>query len=118
MPDIRKYKYLRFLVHIKNFFNLISDANRQGTIDSIGSDIYIRGANVWYLICSALIASIGLDTNSPAVIIGAMLISPLMAPILGVGLSLGIHDKETFFTSVKQFAIAVIGSLLVSSIYF
>lgn len=88
------------------------------TIRTIKEGIEVKGYNNWILVCSAIIACIGLDTNSDAVIIGAMLISPLMSPILGIGLSVGINDRETLKDSTKNFSIAVIASLLTATIYF
>ena len=73
---------------------------------------------MWLLVGAAALASIGLDTNSTAVIIGAMLISPLMSPILGIGLSVGIHDKQLLVRSSRNLAIAVVLSLAASFIYF
>jgi uncharacterized hydrophobic protein (TIGR00271 family) len=70
------------------------------------------------LICSIVIASIGLSQNSQAVIIGAMFISPLMSPILGIGLSVGINDMETLKNSLLHFSIAIVIALLTSWIYF
>ena len=90
----------------------------RGTIESIRNSIEIRGYNVWILACGAMLASIGLDTNSVAVIIGAMLISPLMSPILGIGLSIGINDREHLILALKNFGIAVGASLAVSTLYF
>ncbi len=90
----------------------------EGTISSIKQDVSIRGANIWILVSSAMLASIGLDVGSSAVIIGAMLISPLMAPILGVGLSVGISDRSFLAASLKNFGIAVFVSLATSWIYF
>ena len=113
-----KIKILRILVTLKNFFDIRKDTDKEHTITSIIEGVPLRGSNIWYLICSALLASIGLDVNSPAVIIGAMLISPLMYPILGIGLSFGIHDRETLFSSSKEFSVAVGVSLLTSIIYF
>ena len=113
-----RLKYLRFVVRLKNYFDIKKHSDKQGTIDVIKRDVFLRGSNIWYLICSALIASIGLDVNSEAVIIGGMLISPLMTPILGIGLSFGIHDNETMFISLKEFVAAVLISLVVSVIYF
>jgi uncharacterized hydrophobic protein (TIGR00271 family) len=78
----------------------------------------LRGYNLWILVCSTILASIGLDTNSTAVIIGAMLISPLMSPILGVGLSLAIHDRQVLIRSLRNLFIAVIISLAASVLYF
>lgn len=89
-----------------------------GTINTIKAGIVVKGYNIWILIASAVLACIGLDTNSVAVIIGAMLISPLMSPILGVGLSVGINDRETLRQSLYNFGIAVAVSLLTAFLYF
>ncbi len=98
--------------------NLAEDTDIEGTISGIKSGIVLEGPNLWILICSTIIACIGLDTNSPAVIIGAMLISPLMSPILGIGLSVGINDRESLVKSSRNFAVATVLTLLVSAIYF
>ncbi|MBZ0201515.1 MAG: DUF389 domain-containing protein [Ignavibacteria bacterium] len=111
-------KLLRFIVKFREYFDLKSDTDKVNTVSSIKAAIPMRGANLWYLICSALLASIGLDVNSPAIIIGAMLISPLMSPILGIGLAFGIHDKETILFSVREFSIAVALSVFTSTVYF
>jgi uncharacterized hydrophobic protein (TIGR00271 family) len=111
-------KQLRFFIKLKKYFDLNADSDKENTIVSIKSAVPVNGANIWYLICSALLASIGLDVNSPAIIIGAMLISPLMSPILGIGLGFGIHDKETIGISIREFTIAVVISLITSTIYF
>ena len=98
--------------------NLSDGTDVKGTIDSIRNNITVQGYNVWILACGALLASIGLDTNSPAVIIGAMLISPLMSPILGIGLSVGINDRDTLIKSLENFSVAVAASLIMSTLYF
>ncbi|MEL7342929.1 MAG: TIGR00341 family protein, partial [Bacteroidota bacterium] len=98
--------------------NLRDTTDVKKTIDSIRKGVEIRGYNVWILACAAMLASIGLDRNSSAVIIGAMLISPLMSPILGIGLSMGINDREYLVLSLKNFAIAMSASILVSMLYF
>ncbi|MAZ30925.1 MAG: hypothetical protein CMP57_02400 [Flavobacteriales bacterium] len=85
---------------------------------SLLKDITFRGYNVWILICSIVICSIGLNSNSTAVVIGAMLISPLMGPILGVGLSIGTNDLSNLKESLKNFLIALGVSLLTSTIFF
>ena len=108
--------------HIKEILleiiNLKDTTDIRKTIDSIRKSIAIRGYNVWILACAAMLASIGLDTNSEAVIIGAMLISPLMSPILGIGLSIGINDRDHLILALENFAIAVAASMTVSTIYF
>lgn len=103
---------------IQRIINLRDTTDVKGTIDSIRKGIEIKGYNVWILACGAMLASIGLDQNSVAVIIGAMLISPLMSPILGIGLSVGINDREHLLLAFENFFIAVVASLGVSIIYF
>lgn len=101
-----------------DFLDLREGMDREGTIIAIKSGKLMRGANAWMLICSIMIASLGLDLNSEAVIIGAMLISPLMSPILGVGLGVSINDRETLFLALKHFFISIVISLITSTFYF
>jgi uncharacterized hydrophobic protein (TIGR00271 family) len=103
---------------IRSVFSIQRGTDMDGTIEMITSGVRIRGANSWILICGAMLASIGLDTNSSAIIIGAMLISPLMSPILGIGLSFGISDRGLLVLSLKNFGIAVGISLLAATVYF
>lgn len=110
-------------VQIKTFFARIFDVRQekedeQETIDSIKKGVEFKGTNLWVLIFATFIASLGLNTNSTAVIIGAMLISPLMGPIMGFGLGLGISDFELIKRSFRNFAIATVFSVITSSIYF
>jgi uncharacterized hydrophobic protein (TIGR00271 family) len=100
------------------FIDLKDGMDREGTVIAIKSGRLMRGANAWMLICSIMIASLGLDLNSEAVIIGAMLISPLMSPILGVGLGVSINDRETLLQSLKHFGISIIIALITSTFYF
>jgi len=92
--------------------------DQKGTIQNIVNNRRMKGANAWLLMCSIMVASLGLDLNSPAVIIGAMLISPLMSPILGIGLGIGINDRETLSTSIQHFILAAIIALVTSYFYF
>lgn len=101
-----------------DFFDLQQGVDREGTLVAIRSNKKMIGTNAWMLLCSTLIASLGLDLNSPAVIIGAMLISPLMSPILGIGLGVGTNDREALMSSLRHFAIAILVSLLTSTLYF
>lgn len=107
---------------IRIFFSRLIDLRRgldkEGTINNIKHNNRMRGANVWLLMCSIMIASIGLDLNSPAIIIGAMLISPLMSPILGVGLAVAIYDKNTLSISLQHFGIAIGIAIFTSTVYF
>lgn len=100
------------------FINIQDSTDVRKTIQNIHSGIVIKGYNIWILIASAVLACIGLDQNSGAVIIGAMLISPLMSPILGIGLSVGMNDRQTMLTSVYNFGVAVAISLATAFIYF
>ncbi|MEP7251337.1 MAG: TIGR00341 family protein [Ginsengibacter sp.] len=94
------------------------NADFEKTRTEITDGITFRGYNFWILICSTILSAIGLDTNSAAVIIGAMLISPLMSPILGVGLSVAIHDQRLFGYSFRNLLTSVLISLGASVIYF
>lgn len=111
-----------FLTAVKDWFHSLIDLeeglDRQGTIDYIKNNKRMEGANAWMLMCSIMIASLGLDLNSPAVIIGAMLISPLMSPILGVGLGVGINDKDALYLALRHFGIALLIALVTSTVYF
>ncbi len=93
-------------------------APEQETIDRIKDSVDFRGAKLWILIFAIFVASLGLNTNSTAVIIGAMLISPIMGPIMGMGLGVGINDFELFKRSLKSFITATIFSVLTATIYF
>lgn len=87
-------------------------------MQSIRDGVTFRGTNLWVLIFAILIASIGLNVNSPAVIIGAMLISPLMWPIIGIGVSIAINDSSLLKQAMRNFLFAVSVSLITSTIYF
>ena len=98
--------------------SLIDSTAPDATIETITSDVELRGTNIWVLAFAIIIASVGLNVNSTAVIIGAMLISPLMGPIVGLGLSVGILDMDLFQKSIKNLLIMVTISLLASTLYF
>lgn len=93
-------------------------SNELDTIEAIKKGVEFKGVNLWILIFAIFIASLGLNTNSTAVIIGAMLISPLMGPIMGVGLGLGINDLELVNKSLKNLGIATVFSILTAALYF
>lgn len=88
------------------------------TIENLRKGIDFKGSNLWVLICAIFIASLGLNVNSTAVIIGAMLISPLMGPIMGIGLGLGIYDFDLVKKSFRNLAIATVFGILTSTLYF
>ena len=89
-----------------------------GTIDRISDGISLTSEHAWLLICSAVLASIGLDISSAAVVIGAMLISPLMGPILGAGMGMGVSDRPMLQRSLRELGVATVLSLVASTIYF
>jgi uncharacterized hydrophobic protein (TIGR00271 family) len=103
---------------IRGIIEISSSTDKENTLRSISRGINIEGYNAWLLVLSALLACIGLDTNSSAVIIGAMLISPLMSPILGVGLFIGINDRESFLLALKNLGLATLLALATACIYF
>ncbi len=110
---------MRMAVLLKGRFNLDEDKAEESEITaSIVKNISFRGANLWTLIFAIFIASIGLNVNSAAVIIGAMLISPLMGPIMGVGLGIGINDLDLVRKGLKNLLIATMASIATSALYF
>ncbi|WP_397363504.1 DUF389 domain-containing protein [Olleya sp. R77988] len=103
---------------ISNIFDFRDDTDRDATIAAIKADIPLRGATAWILIFAIFVASIGLNLSSTAVVIGAMLISPLMGPILGVGMSLAINDIDTLKSSFVNLLVMVVLSVLTAYLYF
>lgn len=102
-----------------NFINLHNgEEKKEKVLENVISNISFRGSNLWILACAIIIASVGLNVNSTAVIIGAMLISPLMGPIVGAGFALGTYNFPLLKKSIKNLLIATIVSLTVSSLYF
>ena len=103
----------------KEYLDLKRDKEHEAdTIDSIRKGIEFRGANLWILIFAIFIACLGLNINSTAVIIGAMLISPLMGPIMGIGLAVGINDFELMKRSLKSFLITTLFSVVTATLFF
>lgn len=104
------------------FFDFINLQNgeekRDKVLDNVKSSISFCGSNLWILACAIVIASVGLNVNSTAVIIGAMLISPLMGPIVGAGFALAIYDFNLLKKSGKNLLIATIVSLVIAAVYF
>ena len=104
---------------MNKFFDLHKgEEDKNAVLENVRNNISFSGSNLWILMAAVFIASIGLNVNSTAVIIGAMLISPLMGPIVGAGFALGVFDFQLLRRSLKNLLIATIASLLVSSIYF
>ncbi len=104
---------------MKGRFSLDEDkAQRDEVVASVSKGVEFRGVNLWVLIFATMIASLGLNVNSAAVIIGAMLISPIMGPIMGVGLALGINDFELLKKSLRNLALMFIVAIITSTVYF
>ena len=104
---------------IKRYFNALPDKEQEAdTIEQISSGVSFRGSNLWVLIFAIFTASLGLNVNSTAVIIGAMLISPLMGPIIGMGLAIGIGDLPLLKSSIKNYFVATVISVLTAMSYF
>lgn len=93
-------------------------ADEQLVIEGIEKSVEFRGAKLWVLVLAVFVASLGLNTNSAAVIIGAMLISPLMGPIIGMGLGLGIYDFDMLRRSWRNYTVATLFSITTATLYF
>jgi uncharacterized hydrophobic protein (TIGR00271 family) len=112
-------KRFQLIRKILNFINLESEIDDFNKIhETIEKELIFKGTNIWILVFAIIIASVGLNMNSTAVIIGAMLISPLMGPINGMGYSIATYNFQLFRTALKHFSFAVIASLIASTIYF
>ena len=107
-----------FGTFISELTNIRKDIDMTAASASIRKNIFFRGPNVWILAFSIIVASVGLNVNSIAVIIGAMLISPLMGPIFGIGLGLGVNDPLLIKNGFKNLLIMVFISILASTLYF
>ena len=105
----------KFLLEL---FDFREDTDHEATIEAIKADISFKGATAWILIFAVFVASIGLNVNSTAVVIGAMLISPLMGPILGIGMSFALNDINTFKRSLINLVTMIGLSLFASFLFF
>ena len=104
---------------LKTYFNAMPDKeNEEDTIRNINAGVSFHGATLWVLVFAIFIASLGLNVNSTAVIIGAMLISPLMGPIIGMGLAVGINDFDLLKRSAKNYLVATVISVATATVYF
>lgn len=110
--------FLSALTFLKELLDFRNDTDRESTVQLIKNDISIKGATAWILVCSIFIASIGLNANSIPVVIGAMLISPLMGPILGMGLSIAVNDIDTLRKSLVNFGVMVVLSVVTAFLFF
>ena len=103
---------------IKELLDIHDDTDRETTMETVKRDISFKGHNAWILIFSIFVASIGLNVSSTAVVIGAMLISPLMGPIVGVGFSVAVNDVDTLKRSLVNLGVMVFLSVLTAYFYF
>ena len=120
-PDIKKNAsglFKGIIVFLKSILSFYEDVDKNATVNSIKADISMKGTTAWILICSILIASVGLNANSTPVVIGAMLISPLLGPILGLGFSIATNDVETLKNSFINFLVMVFLSVITAYIFF
>lgn len=110
--------FIRISDYLKELFDYRDDTDKDATLIEIKEDIPFKGATAWILIFAVFVASIGLNANSTAVVIGAMLISPLMGPILGLGMSFAINDIDTFKKSLVNLGVMIALSLFASFMFF
>ena len=101
---------------IGDLLRLDDAAEEKDVIAGIEQSVEFRGAKLWVLVLAVFVASLGLNTNSAAVIIGAMLISPLMGPIIGIGLGVGIYDFALLRRSSKNYFIATAFSIVTATV--
>ena len=113
-----KPNFSKITESLQRLINIKHDCDAEATINNISESSEFKGLNVWILVFAIFLASIGLNVNSTAVIIGAMLVSPLMGPIMGIGLAIGISDLKLLKKSLKNLLVMTLISLLVSSLYF
>lgn len=119
VKKVRKYLIGRFADFVKDRFDLDSDRAPQTEVyDNISKGVEFKGVNLWILIFATMVASLGLNVNSTAVIIGAMLISPLMGPIMGIGFALGINNFELMKRSLRNFGFMVGVGIITSTVFF
>ncbi len=122
-PTSRLKRLLRLIfvdlyAFLSSVLSLSEGLDREGTIEGIRKDVEFKGHAAWILIFSILIASIGLSVGNIPIIVGAMLISPLMGPILGIGLAAGTNDIELLRKSMLNLGISVVIGIVISAIYF
>lgn len=118
-PKVNRSRLIRMLIYLRQRFDLEEGKEDElETIEYIRKNVEFKGANLWILIFAILVASVGLNVNSTAVIIGAMLISPLMGPIMGIGMAAGINDFDLLKKSFRNLLVAIFISILTSTLYF
>jgi uncharacterized hydrophobic protein (TIGR00271 family) len=119
MQPLDKSRTISLIRKVFEYLNIESEVEDFESIhQTIEKDIIFKGTNLWILVFAILVASVGLNMNSTAVIIGAMLISPLMGPINGIGYSVATYNFALFRKAIKNFSFAVGASLIASTVYF
>lgn len=113
---MKQFKNIRKLLDYINFESDLDDFDK--IHQTIENELIFKGTNLWILVFAIIVASVGLNMNSTAVIIGAMLISPLMGPINGMGYGIATYNLDLFRSAVKNFTFAVLASLIASTAYF
>ncbi|GAA0873573.1 TIGR00341 family protein [Gangjinia marincola] len=103
---------------LTGILNIAQETDKEQSIEDIKKDIPFRGHTAWILVFAIFVASIGLNANSTAVVIGAMLISPLMGPIVGMGMSIAINDLDTLRRSLINFGVMVVLSVFTAFLFF
>ena len=103
---------------IRQYTYIYDQIDTEAAAERIKSSIWFKGPNAWILVFAIVLASVGLNVNSTAVIIGAMLVSPLMGPIIGTGLALGTNDTDLLKSAVKNLLVMVGISLAASALFF
>jgi len=111
-------RFYQLWEHVSHFLDFRDYIDVEAGAESIRSNVRFRGPNIAILFCAIVIASVGLNVNSIPVIIGAMLISPLMSPIMGLGLALGVNDTRLLNSSIKNLVVMVGISILASTLFF
>ena len=104
--------------YLRQLFSLKPETDYAATLNQIKAGVDFKGGNLWALIFAILVASVGLNVNSTAVIIGAMLISPLMGPIMGIGHGIAVHDFALARSALKNVVISTVIGLVVSALCF
>lgn len=110
------WEYIKHL--FKDYIYIYDDVDTAAAAERIKGAIWFKGPNVWILAFAIVLASVGLNVNSTAVIIGAMLVSPLMGPIIGTGLALGTNDLDLLKSAAKNLLVMVLISLAASTLFF
>ena len=103
---------------LRKYTYIYDEIDTDAAAERIKASIWFKGPNAWILAFAIVLASVGLNVNSTAVIIGAMLVSPLMGPIIGTGLALGTNDTDLLKSAAKNLLVMVVISLLASTIFF